>query len=111
MANHLGPLEILCDAPSYAIVRACREIGIRSPEDVRWCRLSAFLTGSYDRHEILSLQAWKKFLGMAGQRDMRCDCGQALPRLEKYVFTSNRGEKQYLLGQCDRCQTIFWDEC
>ena len=109
MANRFGPLEILCDAPSYAIVRACREIGIRNPEDVRWCRLSAFLEGDYDRHEMLSFQTWKKFLGMGG-REMRCDCGQELPRLQRYVFTSNRGESRFLLGQCDRCQTVFWDE-
>ena len=54
MANPLGPIEIDCDAPPYAIVRACQRIGIRTPEDVRWARLSHFLTSPDRTRTVLS---------------------------------------------------------
>ena len=43
MSSKLGPLEVVCDAPPYCIVRACHLIGLRKPEDVRWLRLGSFL--------------------------------------------------------------------
>ena len=39
MSSQQGPLEIDGDAPPYHIVRACRQLGFRDPEEVRWCRL------------------------------------------------------------------------
>jgi len=39
----MEPIDIECDAPSYAFVEACEKVGFRSPLDVRWCRMSHFL--------------------------------------------------------------------
>jgi len=111
MSNPLGPIEIHCDAPPYPVVRAGHRIGLHSPEDVRWCRLSHFLKQPEGWREVLSLQAWKQLLGMGGPCRGNCTCGQKLPVLEKYTFTfRNGGEASYLIAQCGRCQTVFWEE-
>ena len=34
MCNHLGPFEILCDAPPYAVVRSLTGRGLQSPLEV-----------------------------------------------------------------------------
>src|SRR5437764_637728 len=40
-----------------------------------------------------------------------CTCGQPLPLLEDYSFVFASVKKaHYLLGQCYRCRTIFWEE-
>jgi hypothetical protein len=101
MPDQLGPLEIDCDAPPYTIVQASAAVGIRMPEDVRWCRLRHFL----DRHA-----GWRKVLGLSRPAAESCTCGQALPKLVRYLFTLNTGEEMsYLLGQCRRCRSVFWD--
>jgi hypothetical protein len=111
MGPHFGPIEIHCDAPPYPIVRACRRLGFAVPEDVRWCRLSRFLSEPEGLLELLPFPLWKTFFGRKGPRPRRCTCGQELPRLEKYRFTFLTGsEVEYLLGQCGRCQAIYWDE-
>jgi hypothetical protein len=43
MLKRLGPIDVDCDAPSYMIVQACRQLVMQSPEDVRWCRMRHFL--------------------------------------------------------------------
>jgi hypothetical protein len=40
VSDSSGPTEVDCDAPPYAIVRACARLGFRSPPDVRWRRLT-----------------------------------------------------------------------
>jgi hypothetical protein len=112
MFSHLGPLEIECDSPSYAVVEASRRIGLRDPEDVRWCRLSHFLSEPTSWRELLSLQGLKQLLGLADRKKHKtCLCGQPLPCLARYAFTYNSGaEESYLLGQCGRCRTIFWEK-
>jgi hypothetical protein len=38
-------------------------------------------------------------------------CGHVLPTLEKYAFTFAFGKVvDFLLGQCHRCRTMFWEE-
>src|SRR5262245_48150143 len=111
MSSKRGPLGVVCDAPPYCIVRACHLIGLRTPEDVRWLRMRHFVkerTGE-DRGPLSFLQ---KLLWPTGRlKDVRCACGERLPALEKYVFTLlRRGDLYYLLGQCRRCNTIFWEE-
>lgn len=102
--------EVSCDAPAYAIVRACRMIGFRRPEDVRWCRLLHFRQGQYRRLHLLSVRTWKLLLGMGETNDTHCSCGHDLPRLERYTFTCISGrEIDYLLAQCHRCGTVFWE--
>ena len=111
MFNHSQTPELNCDCPPYSIVRACRMVGFKRPEDVRWCRLSQFRKGSYRRTELFSLRTWKLLLGMAHQPDdSHCSCGGRLPLLEKYTFTCVSGrEIEYYLGQCQRCHTVFWE--
>ncbi|HYT88394.1 MAG TPA: hypothetical protein VEL76_06715 [Gemmataceae bacterium] len=111
MASQFGPLEIDCDAPSYAIVEACHRIGFRSPLDVPWYRLSHFLGEDGAKGSVFSLQMWKHLFGMNRPGGKNCRCGQSLPMLEKCTFTflSSR-QAEYLIGQCRRCLTIFWDE-
>jgi hypothetical protein len=111
MSTNLGPIEIDCDSPPYSIVEACRLIGIESPEDVRWCRVSRFLKGFASWQELFDLHRWKILLGLSDPEKGVCACGEPLPRLEKYGFTKLTGDESfYLLGQCRRCHTIFWED-
>ena len=104
-------MNIDCDAPPYAIVRACRKIGLQAPEDVRWFRLSRFRKGQSARLEFFNPRTWKALLGMQESRNSTCTCGQELPLLERYTFTFRTGrQSSYLIGQCRRCRTIYWDE-
>ncbi len=110
MFNQLPPIEINCDAPPYSIVRACRMVGLRTPEDVRWCRLSLFRKERPARARLLDPSTWKAILGIDEAHADQCSCGGALPMLEKYTFTCMSGrELEYFLGQCPCCRTIFWE--
>jgi len=111
-SSRLGPLTIECDCPPYPIVEAAQRVGVRDPADVRWCRLSHFLNEPPTWRELFSLQGWKSILGIGRQQRARsCVCGQPLPCLARYAFTYNTGsEESYLLGQCGRCRTVFWEE-
>ena len=107
MPNRLGPLEVTCDAPSYNIVRACHMIGIRTPEDVRWSRLSP-LPGAQDS---LKGSSWRLLLGMGQPESGSCTCGQKLPLMERYTFTLISGKQtSYFIGQCSRCLTVYWQQ-
>jgi hypothetical protein len=90
MADELGPIDIQCDAPPYPVVRACQRLGLRDPQDVRWCRVNR---------------------STAARRRFACTCGQPLPTLESYTFTFVTGNQAaYFLAQCGRCGAIFWDK-
>jgi hypothetical protein len=112
MFSRLGPLSIDCDCPPYPVVEASQRIGIRRPEDVRWCRLSHYLTEPPAWRDLLRLESWKYLLGLSDRRRSRsCVCGQPLPCLARYAFTYNTGAREsYLLGQCGRCRTVYWEE-
>jgi hypothetical protein len=112
MFSHLGPLDIECDCPPYVVVQASRRIGVRTPEDVRWCRLNHFLAEPPSWRQLLSLEGIKSALGLGDRRKSKtCICGQPLPCLARYAFTYSTGaEASYLLGQCGRCRTVFWEE-
>jgi len=102
--------EICCDAPPYSIVRACRMVGLQSPEDVRWCRLSHFLDEHHEGPRLFQPRTWRTLLGRREATEAHCSCGHALPRLEEYTFTCVDGrDLRYQLGQCGRCRSIFWD--
>ncbi len=111
MAERLGPLEIDCDAPPYPIVRASRQVGLGSPEDVRWCRISHYPLGKdgwgdFWRHLALGTPRAGGPTGGA-----LCLCGQSLPVLERITFLLASGKGvTYLMGQCPRCHMIFWEE-
>jgi hypothetical protein len=111
MSSQLGPIEICCDAPPYQVVRACRHICIQSPEDVHWLRMSAFRTRQDRRQQGLSLLFWQMFWKRGKRAARTCTCGEPLPQLRLVVVTFNTGDKaSYVLGQCSRCRTVFWDE-
>jgi hypothetical protein len=103
MAEHVGLLVVECDAPPYAIVEASSAIGIEAPEDVRWCRLS---------HHRERRRRWRRLWSQLTQSmaDADCACGQSMPTLDCYIFTLTSGvEVSYLLGQCARCHTVYWE--
>jgi len=111
MASQLGPIEVQCDAPSYPVVRACRRVGIEAPEDVRWFRMSQFLTQAGRWKGLFHPWTWSKLLRRHDPDEKCCTCGERLPALERVTFTFTTGrEESYLMGQCIRCQTVFWEE-
>ena len=94
--KNLGVLEFVCDAPAYPVVQACNRLGLESPEDVRWCRLRNLVAESF----------WR-----SSAKGGNCLCGQRVPDLMHCTFTyANGTEETYILGQCERCRTILWDE-
>lgn len=99
MAENLGPLDVLCDAPPYPVVKACANLGFARPQDVRWGRL--------DRRKQ------RRPAGLFWLRSSApaCTCGQPLPAMESYVFTFVSGSQtRYYLSQCKRCRAIYWDK-
>lgn len=113
MSSRLGLLELECDAPPYAIVRACRKVGLERPEDVRWCRKSRHAKRNHGWITFLASPIWGRLLGRADEADEphACNCGQNLPELESYAFTFQTGEQiEYEIGQCPRCHTIYWEK-
>jgi hypothetical protein len=111
MAESLGPIEIDCDAPPYSIVQACRMIGLRSPEDVRWCRMTLRADELPWWRRVFSPQSWMHLLGMRRRGIDVCVCGAKLPMLERYTFLIVTGDKlSYLLGQCEHCSSIYWED-
>jgi hypothetical protein len=105
-----GPLEVECDSPPYSIVRACTRIGLRTPEDVRWCRLSGLQEPTANWRQLIR-HPWMLFGGAKNGQSKSCVCGHTLPRLDEYTFTMISGnERSYQLGQCGRCCTVFWEE-
>jgi hypothetical protein len=109
MSSQFEPQESDCDAPPYHTVRACQGLGFESPLDVRWCRLRQFLSGHADPR-ISVLRAWAWLLGQKPP-GKTCVCGNPLPALDQYTFTlQSERQAHYVLGQCRRCHTIFWDD-
>jgi hypothetical protein len=108
MQKQLGPIEIACDAPSYGIVRSCTELGFENPLDVRWLRLDHVI-GGRDPSKQRAVHAWTAALRLIRPTEPTCSCGQALPLVERCTFILRSGiQVDYLLGQCQRCKTIFW---
>ena len=108
MAGTLHPLESRCDAPPFPVVGACQKVGFRSPLDVRWYRLSHFLAARSSRP---STPPGAEVFDTRPTRRKTCTCGEPLPRLEKYAITFVFEKvADYLLGQCRRCGTMFWEE-
>lgn len=108
MATNWEPVQIVCDAPSYAIVQACSTIGIERPEDVRWWEVGHFL----EQHGYRPLPPdgrWKALGERSTVGLLVCPCGRELPRLVEYRFYfDDDTAADYLLGQCRRCKTIYW---
>jgi hypothetical protein len=109
MSKQVGPIELTCDAPSYSVVRASQRAGLQSPEDVRWLRMSTFLFRPPTRPVGLTSFLRQLFRGTRN-RPKTCTCGGGLPRLGAVVVAFEEDETGYILGQCPRCQTVFWEE-
>lgn len=110
MSSRLGLLEIECDAPSYPIVRACRKLGVESPEDVRWCRMSR-RKGHHSWMNFFASHTWRHWLGKSQPEEAACICGHPLPGLETYSFTFQTGAQvDFEIGQCPCCRTIYWEK-
>jgi hypothetical protein len=112
MSSQLGPIEICCDCPPYSVVRASKRIGLEFPEDVRWWRLSDFRKQGEQSWGLFRPRTWRLPWGTTrpAHRDT-CSCGAKLPLLQRYAFTFRTGnESSYLIGQCLRCRTVFWEE-
>jgi len=111
MSSHFELLELECDAPPYVIVRACRKLGLMSPEDVRWCRKGRHRKRHHGWISFLSNPIWGRLLGRTDAAGHGCTCGQSLPELECYAFTFQNGDEvEYEIGQCLRCWTIYWEK-
>jgi hypothetical protein len=101
MTDDLGPIEVICDAPPYPVVRACAGLGFETPQDVRWIRT--------DRKR--ARRAATSLIPFLRSSRPNCSCGEPLPELESYTFTFVSGTRaEYYLAQCTRCRTIFWDK-
>jgi len=106
----LGPLTIRCDAPPYTVVWVCKGLGFKSPLDVGWCRMSNVNNRTSLRYSSFGSALWQLLFGTSNPKEKACACGEPLPDLKHYhfAFNSKKGS-DYLLGQCRRCRTIFWD--
>lgn len=111
MAAPLGPLEVTCDAPPYAIVCACRMIGLQRPEDVVWRRLTHFVHGRGIETTAGSRFLWSDFLMQLAAARVSCSCRAALPIFNRYDFTFSDGTvSSFLIGQCGRCHAVYWEK-
>ena len=111
MNSRLGPVEIDCDAPPYPVVRSCTCLGFHQPLDVRWRPARELSAGRRAWRQMFGWRLWKALLGRRRGEPLGCTCGQGLPPLRRYEFTLRWGtEVEYLLGQCPRCATMFWEE-
>jgi hypothetical protein len=111
MSNQLGPLEVNCDAPPYPIVQACQSIGLQSPEDVRWAKMSNYLDLNEQPQDRGDRSVWQKILHPVQGNAHHCSCRETLPKLAKYRFTYSSGDEvTYGVAQCQKCRTIYWEE-
>jgi hypothetical protein len=109
MSRDLGPLDVVCDAPPYGVVRACRALGFDAPEDVRWCETGHFLRERSHDHAALQAVDWNVLVERLGPRRLACACGRSLPQLAGYRFAGpGDASGLYHLGQCPRCKRVYW---
>lgn len=111
MCKQLWPFVIRCDTPPYAVVLACKGSGFQSPLDVGWCHMSQVKTRTTQHRSSFGSRLWQFLFGASKPKETICVCGQPLPELKQYhLAVHSEKESDYLLGQCCRCRTIFWDE-
>jgi hypothetical protein len=109
MSGRLAPVELCCDAPPYEAVRACEKLGLHSPLDVRWMRVGNLR--KHRRGPARSLGArWWAWLRGRRHAGRSCGCHRRLPEMRWYRFVYPAAECDYVLGQCRRCSTVYWDE-
>ena len=103
--GQLGPIEMICDAPPYFVVRACHLIGFVAPEDVRWRHLDDPEPATGWR------RFWQRWFGGRPRHRVFCFCGAPFPPIDTFTFTfvMNRSFT-YHLGQCSACRSVFWKD-
>jgi hypothetical protein len=102
------PLDITCDAPSYLVVQVTRQLGLKTPEDVRWLEADKVLAVRGLPVAGVVFHLWNQRLLWPAQVET-CSCGGSLPFLNGYLFTLGNGQEVlYAFGQCGRCKTIYW---
>jgi hypothetical protein len=112
----MGPttsIEIWCDAPPYSVVEGCSLIGVRTPEDVRWCRLSHLRDRCGRRALLRAALSWLWRLARPAPTTpaKKCSCGADLPAFQSFRLLVHPDDlPTYLIGQCSRCHTVFWEE-
>jgi hypothetical protein len=107
----IKPIAIECDAPPYNIVKASGQVGMRTPEDVRWCRKPFVPRKTTTGWSALAGRIWKLLFAFGlPEGEEECVCGSLLPQRYPVLFRSlSGGEARYTLAQCGRCRTIFWN--
>jgi hypothetical protein len=109
MFGWTADIDLDCDAPAYSVVHACKTVGVERPEDVRWCHWTR--RGVRRTAGWFHVGNWRSLFRRPSPDDTRCSCGETLPCLEECLFSCVSGEAvTYLLGQCRRCGTVFWQE-
>jgi hypothetical protein len=110
VASPWSSIDVRCDSPPYQVVQACRQARLQSPEDVRWLGLAAARHPHAGPAPSPSWRLWMTLWGGGRAADLTCPCGQTLAAPGQFEFTFNTGRvATYLLCQCPRCRTIFWE--
>jgi hypothetical protein len=107
----LRPIQIECDAPPYEIVQASGQVGIRSPEDVRWCRRPSPARNTAAGWRAVTGRIWNLLFAFGiSDSEETCLCGNHLPERFPVLFRwPSRGDSCCTLTQCGRCRTVFWE--
>jgi hypothetical protein len=99
------------DCPPPPVMEGCERIGIIAASAGGWSRVSEVgtLRSGWLGHLATRFSSNR---GHAGKRrEAACTCGEHIVLLVKYRFTLDTGEQlDYWIGQCERCQTILWDD-
>ena len=106
----LSPIHVECDAPPYEIVKASEQVGMRTPQDVRWCHRPSHSRNEAAGWRGLIGRIWKLLFAFGmSEGEETCLCGRLLPERFPVLFRSPaREDACYTLTQCGRCRTIFW---
>jgi hypothetical protein len=108
MIMQLEPLPY--DLPPAPIVEACERIGFLRSQDVGWSKVSKLLSKRSGWFDHLVTRFMANRPSPSRCREIVCSCGEHFVLLLKYRFTLDTGEQiDYRIGQCERCQTIHWD--
>lgn len=105
------PFKIVCEAPAYEVVKASEEVGLCSPQDVRW-RRQAMPKGETVKRKGLFRRLWRLLFAFGvPEIEETCGCRSVLPERRFILVRKSSGAAiRYALTQCGRCHTVLWDE-
>jgi hypothetical protein len=96
--------------PAYPVVEACKQLGFRSPWDVRWLPLSRLRKRAERPGGLFRIRRWLERFSLGRRAERICSCGQPVPVRRYYCIAPLLGLWGYLFGQCPGCRTIYWEE-